>query len=159
MLHTKRECRNNVRHPWSKEINKIMTQVHILQIHLSSLWNNIDCHVQIEAKQNSLKINQYLPDSIKDTIKLFKSIQKDVQTICKEYWSKRTTLMKDQKGAYVESRSNVCPRQEARCFKRLQIASAIFSKLPTKKHKGSGLTFPSQQSALNSNTRQSLTQN
>ena len=85
MLHAEHECRNNVRLPWSKEIHEIMTQVHILRIHLSSLRNKIDCKVQIKAKQESLKVKKQLPELVKDTTKLLKSAQKDVRTIWKEY--------------------------------------------------------------------------
>ena len=50
MLHAEQECRNDLRLPRSKEIHECMTQVHILWIHLSSLWNKIGCDDQIEAK-------------------------------------------------------------------------------------------------------------
>ena len=83
MLHAEHECRNDIRLPWSKEIHTLMTQVHILRIHLSSLKNNIDCttqiaDAQIAAKQKSLKVQQHLPNLIKATTELLKSSQKDV---------------------------------------------------------------------------------
>ena len=111
-----------------------MTQVHILWIHLSSLRNKIDYEVQIEAKQKSLKVKQQPPDSIKDKTDLLKSAKKDIRIIWKKYQSKRTILMEDQEEAYVASRSNMCPKKAARCFKKLKIASDIFSKLPAKKN-------------------------
>ena len=51
MLHAKSKCRNGMRIPWSKEINKVITKFHILKIHLSSLCNDIDCSAQIEKKE------------------------------------------------------------------------------------------------------------
>ena len=51
MLHAKRKCRNDLRLPWSKEINEVMTKFNTLKIHLSSLSNNIDCSKQIEKKE------------------------------------------------------------------------------------------------------------
>ena len=48
VIHAEQECRHNVQLPWSKEINKTITQVNILWIHLSSLRKNIDCSDQIE---------------------------------------------------------------------------------------------------------------
>ena len=61
MLHAKHECRNDVRLPWSDEIHTLMTQIHILRIHLSALKIYIHCKtqiaaVQIAAKQKSLKV-------------------------------------------------------------------------------------------------------
>ena len=106
MLHAEHECRNDIRLPWSEEIHTIMTQVHILRIHLSSLKNNIDCtkqihKAQIAAKQKSLKVQQDLPTSIRATTELLKSSQKDIRRLWKVYRSKQTTLSKDQEEAYI----------------------------------------------------------
>ena len=139
MSHSEHECRNDVRLPWSEVIHKIMTQVHILRIHLSSLCK-VDCKVQIKAKQKSLNVKQHLPDLIKNTIELLKSAHKDVRMIWREYQSRGTTLMQDQEEAYIASIPNMCPKQASRCFKKLQLASAVFSELPAKKHRGGGLS-------------------
>lgn len=42
ILHAEQECQNDMRLPWSEEIHETMTQVNILKIHFSSLYNNID---------------------------------------------------------------------------------------------------------------------
>ena len=50
------ECRNGMRLPWSKEINEIMTQFHILKIQLSNLLNRINSRKQTAKKQNCLRL-------------------------------------------------------------------------------------------------------
>ena len=140
ILHVERECRHNVRLPWSNEIHKTMPQVNILRIHMSSLRNNIDYSNQIEKKQQSLKVEQYLPTTRKETTELLKDAQKQVQIIWKEYQSKRTTLLEDQEETYVTSCPNICPEMTARIFKNFKISSGIYSELPTKRHKGGGLS-------------------
>ena len=51
MMCAEQECKNNVRLPWSEEIQKKMTQVNILRMYMSSLQSKIDCTNQIEKKQ------------------------------------------------------------------------------------------------------------
>ena len=55
-----------------------MAQVNILWIYMSSLRNNIDCTNQIEKKEQSLKLKQYLLTKIKETSELLKAAQKQI---------------------------------------------------------------------------------
>ena len=48
--------------------------------------------------------------------------------------------MEDQEEAYIASRPNMCPERAAQIFKNFKDSSRIYSKLPTKRHKGGGLT-------------------
>ena len=48
--------------------------------------------------------------------------------------------MEDQEEAYIASRPNTCPKRAAKIFKNINVASDIFSELPSKKHKGGGLS-------------------
>ena len=66
------ECRNDVRHLWSEEIHKRMTQVNILRLYMSSLRNKIDCTDQIKKKQQSLKVQHPLPPTVKETMEILK---------------------------------------------------------------------------------------
>ena len=157
MSHVEHECRKDVCLPWSKEIHAIMTQIHILRIHLSSLKNKIDCEVQINAKQKSLKVKQHLPESIKDTTKLPKSAQKDVRTIWKEYQSRRTTLVQDQEEAYIASCLNMYQNRHPGASKSY-ILPAQFSPTHLQRNTEEGVSqvsmYPFRQLALNLNTRQ-----
>ena len=85
MMCAEQECRNDVRLPWSEEIHEKMTQVHILRLYLSSLRNKIDCEVQIETKQRSLKVQLPLPPTIKETTEILKVAQKQVRKMWKDY--------------------------------------------------------------------------
>ena len=116
-----------------------MTQVNILQLHLSSLRNRIICDNQIEKKQQSLKVPQPTPPTVKESSDLLKVLQKQVRKLWKEYQSKRTTVLEDQEEAYIASRPDMCPKRAARIFKNFKESSETFSQLPSKKHKGSGL--------------------
>ena len=49
-------------------------------------------------------------------------------------------LLEDQEETYVASGPNVCPKKAANFFKKIKINSEILSKLPTKQHKGGGLS-------------------
>ena len=75
MMCAKQECRNNVRLPWSKDIHEKMTQVNILRLHMSSLQNKVDCTDQIEKKQQTLKVQQTLPPTVKETTETLKAAQ------------------------------------------------------------------------------------
>ena len=86
-----------------------MTQVNILRLYISSFRNKIDCTNQIEKKQQSLKVQQPLPPTVKGTTELLKVAQKQVRQLWKEYQSKRTTVIEDQEEAYIASRPDVCP--------------------------------------------------
>ena len=44
-----------------------MIQVNILRLYMSSLQNKIDCTDQIKKKQQSLKVQQPLPRTVKET--------------------------------------------------------------------------------------------
>ena len=79
----KQVCRNDARLPWSEELHKIMTQVHILRLYMSSLCNKIDCDAQIEKKQLSLKLPLPLPLTVKETTELLKVAQKQVRKLGK----------------------------------------------------------------------------
>ena len=48
--------------------------------------------------------------------------------------------MEDLEEAYIASRPNMCPERAARTFKYFKDSSGIYSELPTKCHKGEGLT-------------------
>ena len=133
------ECRNASRLPWSPEIHEIVTQVNILRLHLSSLRNKINCDNQIEKIQQSLKVPQLTPPTVKESSDLLKVLQKQVRKLWKEYQSKRTTVLEDQEEAYIASRPDMCPKRAARIFKNFKESSETFSNLPSKKHKGSGL--------------------
>ena len=100
-------CRNDARLPWSEEIHEIMTQVHILRLYMSSLRNKINCEVQIEKKQLSLKLPMPLPPTVKATTELLKVTQKKVRKLWKDYQSKRSTVIEDQEEAYIASRPNM----------------------------------------------------
>ena len=117
-----------------------MTKVNILSLYLSSLCNKIDCKDQIETKQRTLKVKQPLPTTIKETMDILTTAQKKVCLLCKEYRSKRTTLLEDQEEAYIASRPNMCPVRAARIFKNFKDSSEIYSELPTKRQKGGGLS-------------------
>ena len=97
------ECRNDARLPWSPEIHETMTQVNILRLYLSSFRNRINCTDQIEKKQQSLKVPQPLPPTVKETTELLKVAQKHVRKLWKEYQSKRTTVIEDQEEVYIAS--------------------------------------------------------
>ena len=71
----KQECRNNAQLPWSEEIHEKMTQVNILRLYMSSLRNKIDCTDQIEKKQQSLKVQQPLPPTVKESTEILKVAQ------------------------------------------------------------------------------------
>ena len=107
---------------------------------MSSLRNKVDCTDQIEKKQRTLKVKQDIPAIIKDTTQLLKMAQKQVRLLWKDYQSKRTTLLKDQKEEYIASRPNMCCLKAARIFKNFKASSGIYSKLPTKRHKGGSLS-------------------
>ena len=64
------------------------TQVNMLRLYLSSLRNKTDCTDQIEEKQQSLKVQQTLPPTVKETSELLKVAQKQVRKLWKEYQSK-----------------------------------------------------------------------
>ena len=51
MMCAEQECKNNVRLPWSEEIQEKMTQVNILRMYMSSLQSKVDCTNQIKKKQ------------------------------------------------------------------------------------------------------------
>ena len=76
---------------------------------MSSLRNKIECTDQIEKKQQSLKVQQPLPLTVKETTEILKVAQKQVRELWKEYQSKQTTLLEDQEEAYIASRPNMCP--------------------------------------------------
>ena len=57
-----------------------------------------------------------------------------------EYQSKTTTLLEDQEEAYIVSWPNMCPVRATRIFKNFKDISGIHSELPTKRHKGGGLS-------------------
>lgn len=78
MLYAEWECWHDIRLPWSKKNLKTMAQVNILWIYMSSLRNNIDCTNQIEKKEQSLKLKQYLLTKIKETSELLKAAQKQI---------------------------------------------------------------------------------
>ena len=65
-----------------------MTQINILRMYMSSLRNKIKCTNQIEKKQQSLKVKQPLPPTVKETTELLKVAQKQVQKMWKDYQSK-----------------------------------------------------------------------
>ena len=113
MMCAKQKCRNDARLPWSKDIHKKMTQVHILQLYMSSLRNKIDYTDQIEKKQQTLKVQQPLPSIVKETTEIFMEAQKQVQKLGKEYQLEQTTVLEDQEEAYIASWSNMCPLQAA----------------------------------------------
>ena len=92
MLCAKQKCKNHARLPWSEEIHKKMTQVNIHWLYISSLCNKVDCIDQIEKKEHTLKVNQDLPTTVKETGELLKAAQKQVQTMWKVYQSKRRTF-------------------------------------------------------------------
>ena len=73
-------------------------------------------------------------------MELLKTAQKQVHILWKEYQSKRTTLLEDQEEAYIASRPNMCPVRAAIIFKNFKASSGIYSELPTKRHKGDGLS-------------------
>ena len=135
----KEECRNATQLPWSPEIHKIVTQVNILILHLSSLRNRINCDDQIEKKQQSLKVPQPVPPTVKESSALLKDLQKQVRKLWKEFQLKRTTVLEDQEEAYVASRPDMCPKRAARIFKNFKESSEIYSELPSKRHKGGDL--------------------
>ena len=85
MLHAKNKCRNGLRRPWSKEINKVMTKFHILKIHLSSFCNNIDCSKQIDKKQKLLAKKVVLLQTIRDTVIALKTARREVRIYWKEF--------------------------------------------------------------------------
>ena len=66
MMCAQQECRNDTRLPWSENIHEKMTQVNILRLYMSSLWNKINYTNQIEKKQQSLKVQQPLPPTVKE---------------------------------------------------------------------------------------------
>ena len=65
-----------------------MTQVNILRLYMSSLRNKVDCTDQTKKKQQTLKVKQDLPKTIKETSELLKVAQKQVQKMWKEFQSK-----------------------------------------------------------------------
>ena len=67
-----------MRLPLSEEIHEKMTQVNLLRICLFSLRNKIKCTYQIEKKQQSLKVKQLLPLTVKEKKELLKVAQKKV---------------------------------------------------------------------------------
>ena len=76
VLYVERECRHNVRLSRSKEIHEIMIQANILQLYMSIFQNKVDCTDQIEKKQHTLKVKQYITKTIKDTKELIKMAKK-----------------------------------------------------------------------------------
>ena len=50
-------------------------------------------------------------------------------------------MLEDQEEAYIASRSNMCPVRAARIFKNFKASSEIYSELPTKRHKGGGVSM------------------
>ena len=48
--------------------------------------------------------------------------------------------MEDQEEAYIASQSNICSERAARVFKNFKDSSGIDFELPTKRHKGRGLS-------------------
>ena len=140
MMCAEQACRNDVQLPWSEEIHEKMTQINILRMYMSSLRDNTECTSQFEKKQQSLKVKQPLPPTVKETTELLKVAQKQVRKMWKDYQSKRTTLVEDQEEAYIASRPNMCPERAARIFKNLKDSGGIYSKLPTKRHKGGSLS-------------------
>ena len=76
---------------------------------------------------------------MKESSDLLKVLQKQVRKLWKEYQSKQTTVLENQEEAYIASRPNMCPKQAARIFKNFKESSEMFSHLPSKKHRGSGL--------------------
>ena len=109
MMCAEQECKNNVRLPWSEEIQKKMTQVNILRMYMSNLQSTVDCTNQIEKKQHTLKVKQDLQKTVKETTELLNAAQKQVQHLWKEYQSKRTTLLEDKEEACIASWPNICP--------------------------------------------------
>ena len=105
----KQECRNDARLPWSPEIHEKMTQVNILRLYMSSLQNKIDCIDQIKKKQQSLKVQQPLPPTVKETTELLKVAQTQDRQLWKKYQSKQTTVIEDQEEAYIASWQDMCP--------------------------------------------------
>ena len=65
---------------------------------MSSLQNKIDCNDQIEKKQQTLKIQQPLPSTLKETTEILKVAKKQVQKLWKEYQSKQTTVIDTKSG-------------------------------------------------------------
>ena len=101
MICAEQECRKDMQLSWSEQVHKKMTQVNILRMYMSSLRNKIECTDQIEKKQQSLKVKQPLPLTVKETIELFKVAQKQVQKLWKDYQLKITTLVEDQEEEYI----------------------------------------------------------
>ena len=76
ILFAESECQHDIRLPLSEEIHEKMTQVNILRLYMSSLRNKVNYTDQIEKKQLTLKVQQHLQTTIKDTTELLKTAQK-----------------------------------------------------------------------------------
>ena len=106
---------------------------------MSSLRNKVDCSTQLEKKQQTLLVQQELPKTIKATTELLNVAQKQVRKLWKDFQSKRSTVLEDQEEAYIASCPNMCPLRVAHIFKKFKDSSRIYSELPLRRHKGSGL--------------------
>ena len=85
MMCAEQECQNDMQLSWSEEIHKKITQVNILRMYMSSLWNKIECTDQIEKEQQSLIVKQPLPLMVKETTEQLKVAQKQVGKMWKDY--------------------------------------------------------------------------
>jgi hypothetical protein len=101
MLEAEDQCRIYHRQPWTKEVNKVMTTANILQIHLSSMKNNIDCKKQILQKQSLLKNEIKLPQDIKEETTALKLAQKKCRQLIKEQRTKNTSIDEEKEAAFV----------------------------------------------------------
>jgi hypothetical protein len=84
MLEAEDQCRIHHRHPWSKEVNEVMTTANILRINLSRLKKNLDCSKQIEQKQALLKKEIEIPDDIKEASNALTIAQKNCRKLINE---------------------------------------------------------------------------
>jgi hypothetical protein len=78
-----------------------MTTANILQIHLSSLKNNMDCTKQILQKQSLLNNELELPPEIKEATIALRIAQKNCRRLIQEQRTKKTVIDDEQEAAFV----------------------------------------------------------
>jgi hypothetical protein len=117
-----------------------MTTANILQIHLSSLKNNIDCTKQILQKQSLLKKEIGLPTEINEATIALKIAERNCRQLIKEQRTKKTSIDEEQEAAFVAMSPEMDMKRAAQIFQKAKDTKQMMSELPSKMNCPGGIS-------------------
>lgn len=139
MLHGDQKCKTFNRHPWSPELHRVVTSLHIMKLFATQLTTRRDMTRAIQQKQQELTERILPPLSIEETKRRLREFQKDLRNIVISKKAQRKTRLADRMTAFTISMEGKMSTEKAEgMFKRAQETKSMFQNLPTTKAKGTG---------------------